>query len=160
MTDPMTADLDGFDEAAYDAAQDGRWREFRIRLADYLADLCPADPPFLMFDFVDTELGQSAAITAVCDGDDRLELAIDGRTLAATVCDHDGRVRLLRDDGWAVHGDDSLLRDFDLRHVDAAAVAVEHAFREVWGIPDPSYLLGDENDILRQFTDPQERRNV
>ncbi|MCF8608943.1 hypothetical protein L5G28_02025 [Gordonia sp. HY285] len=150
MTDPITEDVNGFDESAYDAELDARWRDFRLRLADYLADLSVGQR-FTVYDLVTDHEVITAHADAVAVADDRLELVVASDRLAESAVDRAARVALLREKGWQMHGDDTIVLGFDRRHVDAAAVAVEHAFREVWDVPDPAYLAGDEDQTARFF---------
>lgn len=151
MTDPITEDVSEFDESAYDAELDARWRDLRLRLADYLADLAVGHR-FTVYDLVsDNELaGAHADVVAVAE--DRLELVVEAGRLADSDVDRSARIELLRAQGWEVHGDDTIVLGFDRRHVDAAAIAVEYAFREVWDVPDPAYLTGDQDQTARFFT--------
>ncbi|WP_341268155.1 TY-Chap domain-containing protein [Gordonia malaquae] len=150
MTDPITENISGFDESAFDAELDGRWRGFRIRLADYLSDLTRGYP-FSVYDAVANWSGMTAQLEAAYIGDDGLALMIEVDQLSADEREQAGRVRMLRDRGWR-RADDTLIIEFERRHVDEAAIAVEYALREVWGVPDPAYLLADENDMWREFT--------
>ncbi|GEE00533.1 hypothetical protein nbrc107696_09790 [Gordonia spumicola] len=150
MTDPITEDINGFDESAFDAELDARWRDFRIRLADYLSDLTQGYP-FSVYDAVTSWTGLTAQLDAAYIGDDGLALMIEIAQLSADERERSGRVTMLRDRGW-VPAEDTLILEFERRHVDEAALAVEYALREVWGVPDPAYLLGDENDMWREFT--------
>ncbi len=150
MTDPITENISGFDESAFDAELDGRWRDFRIRLADYLSDLTRGYP-FSVYDAVANWSGMTAEIQAAYIGDDGLALMVDVAQLAAGERERAGRVTMLRDHGWVL-ADDALVLEVERRHVDEAALAAEYALREVWGVPDPAYLLGDENNMWREFT--------
>lgn len=149
MTDPITEDVNGFDESAYDAELDSRWRDFRIRLADYLADLT-AGHRFTVYDMMADHESARAHAEAVATTDDTLELVVETGRLADAATDRAARVDLLRSQGWQTHGD-TIVIDFDRRHVDAAAVAVEYAFRVVWDVPDPAYLAGDQDQTARFF---------
>ncbi|MCF8571611.1 hypothetical protein L5G32_15165 [Gordonia sp. HY002] len=151
MTDPITEDVNGFDESAYDAELDSRWRDFRIRLADYLADL-GVGHRFTVYDMVSDDHVATAHAEAVATADDTLELVVEAARLAAPGTDRVARTELLRSQGWQVHGDDTIVLGFDRRHVDAAAVAVEYVFRVVWDVPDPAYLTGDQDQTARFFT--------
>ena len=151
MTDPITEDVNGFDESAYDAELDSRWRDFRIRLADYLADLTVGHR-FTVYDMVSDDDVATAHAEAVATTESTLELVVETARLAAAGTDRVARTELLRSQGWQVHGDDTVVLGFDRRHVDAAAVAVEYAFRVVWDVPDPAYLTGDQDQTARFFT--------
>lgn len=151
MTDPITEDVNGFDESAYDAELDSRWRDFRIRLADYLADLTVGHR-FTVYDMVSDDDVATAHAEAVATTESALELVVETARLAAAGADRVARTELLRSQGWQVHGDDTVVLGFDRRHVDAAAVAVEYAFRVVWDVPDPAYLTGDQDQTARFFT--------
>ncbi|MCF8603496.1 hypothetical protein L5I01_09000 [Gordonia sp. HY442] len=151
MTDPITEDVNGFDESAYDAELDSRWRDFRIRLADYLADLTVGHR-FTVYDMVSENDVATAHAEAVARTESTLELVVETARLAAAGTDRVARTELLRSQGWQVHGDDTVVLGFDRRHVDAAAVAVEYAFRVVWDVPDPAYLTGDQDQTARFFT--------
>ncbi|WOC12146.1 TY-Chap domain-containing protein [Gordonia sp. MP11Mi] len=151
MTDPITEDVNGFDESAYDAELDARWRDFRLRFADYLAELSVGHR-FTVYDLVTDHEEATAHAEAVAVADDRLELVVASGRLADSDADRAARTALLREAGWEVHGDDTIVVGFDRRHVDAAAVAVEYAFRQVWDVPDPAYLAGEEDQTARFFT--------
>ncbi|GAA4642404.1 TY-Chap domain-containing protein [Gordonia humi] len=141
MTDSIIKHVNGFDESSFDAELDSRWRDFRIRLADLLADLM-LGLPFAVHETVSPSGAEPPQVTAIITDDGRLRTVIEIASLAAASTDRASRVALLRGQGWLVHGDDTLILDFDERHVDAAAVAVEYAFRQVWDVPDPAYLAG------------------
>lgn len=149
MTDPITEAANGFDESAFDAELDSRWRDFRIRLADYLAELAVGNR-FIVYDLV-SEDDVAAAHAQASVTEDRLELVVETIRLADSASCRSARVEMLRSQGWEVHGDDTVVSGFDRRHVDAAAVAVEYAFRVVWDVPDPAYLTGDQDQAVRFF---------
>jgi hypothetical protein len=104
-----------------------------------------------VYDAVANWSGMTAQLEAAYIGDDGLALMIEVDQLSADEREQAGRVRMLRGRGWR-RADDTLILEFERRHVDEAAIAVEYALREVWGVPDPAYLLADENDMWREFT--------
>ena len=147
MTDPRIA-VDGFDEAAFDAAQDMRWREFRLCLADHLAELSPG-AQFEISDLWNGAMSPCALLEVGVD-DGRLRLTVQIRCLSPDEPERRGRSAMLSASGWVRDGE-TLNRDFVRRHVDAAALAAEFALRRVWDVPDPAYLLADADRLSRLF---------
>ncbi|AUH67441.1 hypothetical protein ACE11G_17270 [Gordonia sp. PS3] len=139
-----------FSEAAFDAAIDRVWVRFRCELADQL-DRMSHDHPVTVFALWTELFGPQPTVVFTHTLNSRLRLTVAHRDLYPYGPEDRQRVAMLTDRGWRSLRDQTCIVEFARRGVDAAAMAAQYALREVWGVPDPSYLVADQDDVLRTF---------
>lgn len=144
---------DVFSEAAFDAAIDRIWVRFRCELADRL-DGMTADHPVTVYALWTEMFGPQPSVAFSHTGNNRLRLTVTNRDLFPFGPEDRERVDLLSAQGWRPLRDATCIREFTRRRVDDAAMAAQFALREVWGVPDPSYLVADQDEVLRTFVTP------
>lgn len=142
-----------FSEAAFDAALDRVWVQFRCELADRL-DTMSAAHPVTVYALWTEMFGPQPTVAFTLTGNNRLRLTVSKRDLYPYSPEDEDRVELLVAEGWRALRDDTCIREFAQRRVDAAAMSAQYALREVWGVPDPSYLVADQNEVLQTFITP------
>jgi len=150
---------EAFSEAAYDSALETMWLTFRAELADRLADLSVGHP--LEVTALWTEMfGPQPSISFCRNDSGRLQLSLRAVDLYPYPPEQQARLTLIHDlgwqpdDGWELADTEYCLSDFPEREVDAAALLAERTLREVWDVLDPSFLISEENEVIRRFTDP------
>ncbi|MBM7369499.1 TY-Chap domain-containing protein [Gordonia hydrophobica] len=141
---------DVFSESAFDAALDRIWVRFRCELADRL-DSMNAEHPISVYALWTEMFGPQPAITFTHTGNCRLRLTVTTRDLFPYGPEDQERVALLVTDGWRPLRDGTCIREFARRRVDAAAMSAQYALRDVWDVPDPTYLVSDQDRDLRTF---------
>ncbi|MGB3304328.1 TY-Chap domain-containing protein [Gordonia sp. (in: high G+C Gram-positive bacteria)] len=142
-----------FFETAFDAAIDRAWLTFRCELADQL-DRMRARDPIKVYSLWTEMFGPQPDVRFTLTGNNRLRLTIEERSLYPYQPEIDARIELLEAQEWRSLRDETCIREFNSRSVDAAAMAAQFAFREVWGIPDPTYLVSEECELLHTFVAP------
>ena len=144
---------DDFSEVAFDASIDRVWVRFRCELADRL-DVMGTDRPVTVYALWTEMFGPQPTIVFHHTANHRLRLTIANQDLYPYGPESEQRVGLLTGEGWRALRDDTCIREFAQRRVDDAALAAQFALREVWGVPDPTYLVSDHADVLRTFITP------
>lgn len=144
---------DDFSESAFDASIDRVWSRFRCELADRLDGMC-SDQPVTVYALWTEMFGPQPTIVFQHIANNRLRLTVTNQDLSPYGPDSDARVGLLTGAGWRALADATCIREFAQRRVDHAAMAAQFALREVWGVPDPTYLVSDHADVLRTFITP------
>ncbi|MGB3697636.1 MAG: hypothetical protein WBA05_09395 [Gordonia sp. (in: high G+C Gram-positive bacteria)] len=146
----MPSTSNAFSEAAFDAAIDRTWLRFRCELADRL-DAMRAGHPITVYALWTELLGPQPTIAFSLTGNNRLRLTIATADLFPYGPEDRQRVQLLVGEQWRALHDATCIREFARRRVDAAAMAAQFALREVWDVPDPSYLVADQDRTLHTF---------
>ncbi|ALG83305.1 TY-Chap domain-containing protein [Gordonia phthalatica] len=141
---------DVFSESAFDAALERIWVRFRCELADLL-DGMTADHPITVYALWTEMFGPQPTIAFTHTGNSRLRLTVAARDLYPYGPEDAERVALLTAEGWRSLRDGTCIREFAQRRVDAAAMAAQYALRDVWDVPDPTYLVSDQDRELRTF---------
>ncbi|EGD54615.1 TY-Chap domain-containing protein [Gordonia neofelifaecis] len=144
---------DVFSESAFDAAIDRVWVRFRCELADQL-DRLRSGHPITVYALWTEMFGPQPTIVFTHTGNNRLRLTVADCDLYPYGPEDQDRIDMLIADGWRSLRDGTCIREFAQRRVDAAAMCAQYALREVWGVPDPSYLVSDNDDVLRTFITP------
>ena len=153
MVDAFDGSEPAFDEPAFDAALDRIWVRFRCELADRL-DSMTADHPITVYALWTEMFGPQPTIAFTHTGNNRLRLTVATRDLYPYAPEDRGRVELLADEGWRALRDGTCIREFARRRVDAAAMSAQFALRDVWDVPDPTYLVADQDEELTTFVTP------
>lgn len=146
----MVDTSDVFSESAFDAAIERIWVRFRCELADLL-DGMTADRPITVYALWTEMFGPQPTIAFTHTGNRRLRLTVATRDLYPYSPEDTERVDLLTAEGWRLLRDGTCIREFARRRVDAAAMSAQYALREVWDVPDPSYLVSDRDRELQTF---------
>lgn len=142
-----------FSEATFDASLDRVWVRFRCELADQLDRMRSRDP-ITVYSLWTEMFGPQPAMTFTLTGNSRLRLTIKHSHLYPYEPEISQRVDLLVAEKWRSLRDETCIREFPTRAIDAAAMAAQFAFREVWGVPDPTYLVSEEDELMHTFIAP------
>ncbi|MFT4087492.1 MAG: hypothetical protein QM658_10125 [Gordonia sp. (in: high G+C Gram-positive bacteria)] len=144
---------DAFDEGAYDASIDALWLSFRTQLADLLAELS-ASSPIKVYCLWSEMFAPQPRLVFTLTRAQRLRVTATFADLFPYPPEQGQRVDLLVQRGWRPLRNETCILEFGRREVDAAALQAEQVFRWVWDVLDPSFLVSEEHDVGRRFTDP------
>ncbi|MFM9377244.1 TY-Chap domain-containing protein [Gordonia sp. VNK21] len=161
---PGPESAEEFTEERFDSEIDRMWLRFRAELADRLADLSVGHPLKVLSLWTEMFGPQPGVVFSLTDRG-RLHASLDVADLYPFPPERQQRLSMVRELGWQEqeasatgesHSEipDACTLDLPEREVDKAALVVERTFREVWDVLDPSFLISEENEVIRRFTEP------